>query len=133
MSLLLRSLALCSKSNVTYYRAISPLAFQRFYASQKRNENSLEASRNSSGGSSVSTDVRPIGEKVKEAAKTTSYLGVIILGVGVTGIMFYAIFSELFSSNSPNAVYTDALEKCKEVGFNLNLSVKSSQIIAMYL
>jgi uncharacterized membrane protein (DUF373 family) len=46
---------------------------------------------------------KPIGEKVKENVKTTSYLGVIVIGVGVTAIMFYSIFSELFSSNSPQA------------------------------
>lgn len=27
--------------------------------------------------------------------------------------MFYTIFSELFSSNSPQAIYADAFEKCK--------------------
>lgn len=114
MALLLRSFAIHSKSNLIFCRALSPLTLQRYYASQKRNDNALETSRNSGGGT-VSTDVRPIGEKVKEAAKTTSYLGVIVLGVGVTGIMFYAIFRELFSSNSPNAIYTEAFEKCKAV------------------
>lgn len=53
-------------------------------------------------------------ERVKETAKTTSYLGVILLGVGVTGIMFFAIFNELFSSDSPQAIYGDAFEKCKD-------------------
>lgn len=48
---------------------------------------------------------------VKETTKTASYLGVILLGAGVTGIMFYAIFSELFSSKSPNNVYSKALDK----------------------
>lgn len=42
-------------------------------------------------------------------------MGVILLGVGVTGVMFYAIFNELFSSNSPQAIYTDCLEKCIKV------------------
>ena len=42
-------------------------------------------------------------------------MGVILLGVGVTGVMFYAIFNELFSSNSPQAIYTEALEKCIKV------------------
>lgn len=40
-------------------------------------------------------------------------MGVIILGIGVTGIMFYTIFSELFSSTSPQAIYADAFDKCK--------------------
>lgn len=42
-------------------------------------------------------------------------MGIILLGVGVTGVMFYAIFNELFSSNSPQAIYTIALEKCIKV------------------
>lgn len=64
------------------------------------------------GNQQITTDVRPLSEKVKDTAKTTSYLGVILLGVGVTGAMFYTIFSELFSSNSPNSIYSKALEKC---------------------
>jgi mitochondrial import inner membrane translocase subunit TIM21 len=61
----------------------------------------------------VSTHVRPLGERVKENTKTASYMGIIVAGIGVTGIMFYAIFRELFSSNSPNSIYSTALEKCK--------------------
>lgn len=57
---------------------------------------------------------KPLGEKVKENVKTTSYLGVIVLGVGVTAIMFYSIFSELFSSTSPQAIYAEAFDKCKD-------------------
>lgn len=63
--------------------------------------------------SELSEDVKPLGEKIKENTKTASYMGVILLGVGVTGIMFYAIFRELFSSKSPNNVYSEALDKCK--------------------
>ncbi|XP_022122235.2 mitochondrial import inner membrane translocase subunit Tim21 [Pieris rapae] len=61
----------------------------------------------------VSTDVRPIGEKVKEATKTASYTGIILAGVGITGVIFYYVFRELFSSNSSNSIYSVALEKCK--------------------
>lgn len=48
---------------------------------------------------------------VKETTKTASYMGIILIGVGVTGIMFYAIFSELFSGKSPNSVYSKALDR----------------------
>uniref|UniRef100_T1H5Y6 Mitochondrial import inner membrane translocase subunit Tim21 n=1 Tax=Megaselia scalaris TaxID=36166 RepID=T1H5Y6_MEGSC len=58
----------------------------------------------------VSTDVRPLGEKIKENTKTASYM-IIVLGVGVTGALFYAIFRELFSSNSPNSIYSKALDR----------------------
>ncbi|KOC63296.1 Mitochondrial import inner membrane translocase subunit Tim21 [Habropoda laboriosa] len=46
---------------------------------------------------------------VKENTKSAGYLGVIIGGVGITAFMFYMIFDELFSSKSPNNVYTKAL------------------------
>lgn len=54
----------------------------------------------------------PLGERIKENSKTASYTGVIVLGVGITGALFYYIFRELFSSNSPQNIYTDALERC---------------------
>ncbi|KAB0798561.1 hypothetical protein PPYR_09554 [Photinus pyralis] len=60
----------------------------------------------------LDTNVKPIGEKVKETTKTASYLGIILLGVGVTGALFYAVFSELFSSKSPNNIYTKAAKLC---------------------
>lgn len=62
--------------------------------------------------SEVNTNVKPLGEKVKETTKTVSYLGVILLGVAVTGSLFYAVFNELFSSKSPNNVYTKAMKYC---------------------
>ncbi|XP_055592193.1 mitochondrial import inner membrane translocase subunit Tim21 isoform X2 [Uranotaenia lowii] len=84
----------------------------RSYAAVHRKEaSSLSPEATGSGRTDVSTDVRPIGERVKENTKTASYMGVILLGVGVTGILFYAIFRELFSSNSPNNIYTEALER----------------------
>ncbi|KXJ76029.1 hypothetical protein RP20_CCG010467 [Aedes albopictus] len=84
----------------------------RCYATaEKRSETSLSAA---SDRTDVSTDVRPLGERVKENTKTASYMGVILLGVGVTSVLFYAIFKELFSSNSPNNIYTEALERVKD-------------------
>lgn len=55
-----------------------------------------------------------VGEKVKQASKDAYYTGIIIVGVGVTALMFYAIFRELFSRRSPNSIYTEALELCKQ-------------------
>ncbi|ALC38035.1 CG7382 [Drosophila busckii] len=69
------------------------------------------ALQESQGGSSVSTDVRPIGEKIKENTKTASYTAIILAGLGVTGIMFYAIFRELFSNESSCNIYADALKR----------------------
>ncbi|XP_064599101.1 mitochondrial import inner membrane translocase subunit Tim21-like [Liolophura sinensis] len=53
-------------------------------------------------------------QKVKEAGKDTMYTGIIIVGVGVTGLMFYAIGKELLSKDSPSGVYGQALKLCKQ-------------------
>lgn len=62
--------------------------------------------------SEVDTNVKPLGEKVKETTKTASYMGIILIGIGVTATLFYAVFNELFSSKSPNNVYTKAMKRC---------------------
>lgn len=84
----------------------------RYFSSEK--ESGLTKSKSKESASHVSTDVRPLGEKIKETTKTVSYTGVILLGVGVTGVIFFYVFRELFSSNSPNSIYSEALEKCKQ-------------------
>ncbi|XP_053675920.1 mitochondrial import inner membrane translocase subunit Tim21 [Anopheles nili] len=88
----------------------------RCYASSGEANRSQPSKSLSAGAdrTDVSTDVRPIGERVKENTKTASYMGVILLGVGVTGMLFYVIFWELFSSDSPNNIYSEALERVKE-------------------
>lgn len=85
------------------------LSCYQIFLRQKSNKTSAVTT---SARSEVDTNVKPIGEKVKETTKTASYLGIILLGVGVTGTLFYAVFSELFSSKSPNNVYTKAVKKC---------------------
>lgn len=85
------------------------LACYQLFIRQKNTKTSTLAR---STRSDLDTNVKPIGEKVKETTKTASYLGIILLGVGVTGTLFYAIFNELFSSKSPNNVYTKAVKKC---------------------
>ncbi|GCC25301.1 hypothetical protein chiPu_0003710 [Chiloscyllium punctatum] len=52
-------------------------------------------------------------QKVKEAGKDFTYLLVVLVGIGITGGLFYVIFQELFSSSSPNKLYGDALKKCR--------------------
>ena len=51
---------------------------------------------------------------MKENTKSAWYLSVILGGLGVTAIMFYAIFRELFSSKSPNSVYDQAVNRCMQ-------------------
>ncbi|XP_011300183.1 mitochondrial import inner membrane translocase subunit Tim21 [Fopius arisanus] len=62
----------------------------------------------SNTGGQVSTT---FAEVVKENTKSAWYVSVIIAGVGVTAVMFYAIFRELFSGKSPNSVYSKALDR----------------------
>ncbi|XP_053101757.1 mitochondrial import inner membrane translocase subunit Tim21 [Hemicordylus capensis] len=64
--------------------------------------------RSQKGGASVSAT-----QKVKEAGRDFTYLIVVVVGIGVTGGLFYVIFKELFSSSSPSKIYGDALEKCR--------------------
>lgn len=63
----------------------------------------------------VNTNVKSwtyYGERAKENAKTASYLGVIVFGIGVTSIMFLAIVEELLTKKSPNSVYSKTLRRC---------------------
>ncbi|KAG5891833.1 hypothetical protein JTB14_035855 [Gonioctena quinquepunctata] len=78
----------------------------------KRYKTTKESGLTTPRRTEIDTHVKPLGEKVKETTKTVSYLGIILLGVGVTGSLFYAVFSELFSSNSPNNIYSKAAKKC---------------------
>ncbi|XP_013201234.2 mitochondrial import inner membrane translocase subunit Tim21 [Amyelois transitella] len=88
--------------------SVSNFRLTRYYSTEKGSGLTKSEER-----ADVSIDVRPLGEKIKETTKTVSYTGVILLGIGVTGIIFYYVFRELFSSNSANSIYSAALEKCK--------------------
>lgn len=88
---------------------ISSKATTRCFSNQRQSEKSTSLTQTDSESSSK-VSMRPV-EKIKENTKTASYMGVILLGVGVTGALFYTIFKELFSSNSPNSIYSKALER----------------------
>ncbi|XP_039380645.1 mitochondrial import inner membrane translocase subunit Tim21 [Mauremys reevesii] len=64
--------------------------------------------RSQKGGAPVSA-----AQKVKEAGWDFTYLIVVLVGIGVTGGLFYVIFKELLSSSSLSKIYDDALEKCR--------------------
>eukprot|EP00094_Tigriopus_californicus_P013748 TCALIF_13304-PA protein Name:"Similar to timm21 Mitochondrial import inner membrane translocase subunit Tim21 (Xenopus laevis)" AED:0.25 eAED:0.37 QI:0/0/0/0.5/1/1/4/0/313 len=51
-------------------------------------------------------------EKAKENVKTATYGSVIVIGVGITAVVLYTVFSELFSSSSPVKLFQMASEKC---------------------
>ncbi|KAM9632590.1 mitochondrial import inner membrane translocase subunit Tim21 [Trichechus inunguis] len=72
------------------------------------------------GSKQVSVHRSPRGEtdvstsqKVKEAGRDFTYLIVVLIGISITGGLFYVIFRELFSSSSPSKIYGKALEKCR--------------------
>eukprot|EP00127_Corallochytrium_limacisporum_P004209 Clim_evm154s157 gene=Clim_evmTU154s157 len=52
--------------------------------------------------------------KVVETSKDVAYTGVILAGLAFVGIIMYTVTSELFSSDSRNSIYQDALKKCKD-------------------
>ncbi|KAH8377021.1 hypothetical protein KR093_002834 [Drosophila rubida] len=118
-SILLRSFLLHRRTvlqpNVTRFRCLAALHCSARLTQQASSGGgrALQESRNS-GNSNVSTDVRPIGEKIKENTKTASYTAIILAGLGVTGIMFYAIFRELFSKESSCNIYATALKRVVE-------------------
>lgn len=89
---------------------ISPITAQQ----QKRSRNDSDLTT-SSDRTDVSTDVRPLGERIKENTKTASYFGVIVFGIGVTGVIMFVVFRELFSTSSPNNIYSEALNTCINV------------------
>jgi len=49
---------------------------------------------------------------VRETTKTVGYSGIVLGGVGVTAVILYYVFNELFSKDSANSVYAAALERC---------------------
>ena len=51
-------------------------------------------------------------EKAKEGAKTVSSVGVIAFGLGVTGIILYTVFNELFSGSGPTKLFQKASDQC---------------------
>jgi len=103
-----KSILLNRTQIIKVYPALLTRILRRYKSTDKYG---LTASSKYASGE-IDTNVKPLGEQVKENTKTASYLGVILLGVGVTGVLFYSVFSELFSSKSPNSVYAKAAKKC---------------------
>ncbi|XP_006121474.1 mitochondrial import inner membrane translocase subunit Tim21 [Pelodiscus sinensis] len=72
------------------------------------NSKQVSVQRSHKGGAPVSA-----AQKVKEAGRDFTYFIVVLVGIGITGGLFYVIFKELFSSSSPSKIYGNALEKCR--------------------
>lgn len=55
-----------------------------------------------------------MGQKVKEAGKDISYIGISLAAIGMLGAIIYIVGRELFSGESPNGVYSKALKRCSK-------------------
>merc|ERR1719468_103491 len=63
----------------------------------------------SSGKGEVSTT---FAKKAKENVKTASYSAVVIAGIGITLGVFYIVFKELFSSETPQSFFQYGSQQC---------------------
>eukprot|EP00092_Neocalanus_flemingeri_P021788 GFUD01023637.1.p1 GENE.GFUD01023637.1~~GFUD01023637.1.p1 ORF type:complete len:208 (+),score=50.74 GFUD01023637.1:37-660(+) len=69
----------------------------------------LKEASKSNSNNQLSTS---FAEKAKSNAKTGGYGLVIVAGLGVIAAVVGTIFKELFSSNSPNSLYSKAVQEC---------------------
>ncbi|CAG9771689.1 unnamed protein product [Ceutorhynchus assimilis] len=93
----------------------SPILFNHLHHRLKSTGTRSEITPSaSSKESAIDTNVKPLGERVKETTKTTYNALIILVGLGVIGGLGYTIFSELFSSKSPSNIYKKAVDKCIE-------------------
>lgn len=68
--------------------------------------------------------------------KTTSYVAVILAGVGILGAIGYALYSEIFSSTGPISIYDAAADKVKahpEVFFLHYIRIHYSFQLAIFI
>ncbi|CAH8634663.1 unnamed protein product [Heterobilharzia americana] len=54
-----------------------------------------------------------VTKKVKQATKDFGCFTIVLGGLTLTGAILFTIVRELFSSKSPNSVYSDAFKICK--------------------
>nr|SVE70164.1 EOG090X0I05 [Eubosmina coregoni] len=57
-------------------------------------------------------DTFKIKVKVKETSKTIWYTGIVVGGLIAAGIILFTVLKELFWSQSPQSIYSDAFKKC---------------------
>ncbi|BES88460.1 TIM21 [Nesidiocoris tenuis] len=86
-----------------------PVCARCFSQKSQQEDSSGKLVASEQGRAEVSTHVL---ETVKETTKTASYSLVILAGVGIACGLFYVVFSELFSSKSPNSIYSKAVDRC---------------------
>lgn len=118
MSLLLRTVLRHQSNGLsgllrTQFRSISVYSVKFNEANRKKSDSASAVTKSSNiSDVDLSTDMLPFTDRVKENTKTVSYMGVILVGVAVAGVLFYACLRELLSSTSSNNVYSAAFAAC---------------------
>ena len=87
--------------------------FSTFYSllQVRKEENTKTQSLVESANDQVSTHVRPI-QKAKQVAKDTSYGLIVAVGGVLLVAMFYYLFTELFSRETPSGLYNESSKIC---------------------
>ncbi|XP_041669669.1 mitochondrial import inner membrane translocase subunit Tim21 [Cheilinus undulatus] len=78
-----------------------------------RNKNSPEEKNKSVSRFQGGSPEPSTAQKVKDAGRDFTYLIIVLIGLGVTGGLLYVVFQELFSSSSPNKIYSKAFNKVR--------------------
>merc|ERR1712141_223451 len=92
-------------------------SFPKIYYSRKFSSSTLvakEAGNDMTEVKNKQVQTATYAQKTKENVKTASYGIVIVVGVGVTCVVLYTILKELFTGESPTALFQMASEKCVE-------------------
>jgi len=101
----------CNSIIISCHRKLHSTTFLRVSSEEKSPNSSLRVKENNH---SNEPNQLSLGGKVKEASKTVWYSGIVVVGLGATGFILFTIFKELFSTQSPQAIYSKSLKKCCE-------------------
>ncbi|XP_074111916.1 mitochondrial import inner membrane translocase subunit Tim21 [Cotesia typhae] len=88
---------------------IDKIILRKYSNENEKKKSEITYFDNHANESQVSTS---FAEVVKENTKSVWYTSVIVAGVGITALMFYTIFRELFSEKSPNNIYSNTVDRC---------------------
>eukprot|EP00088_Acartia_fossae_P069456 TRINITY_DN9074_c0_g1_i13.p1 TRINITY_DN9074_c0_g1~~TRINITY_DN9074_c0_g1_i13.p1 ORF type:complete len:246 (-),score=28.17 TRINITY_DN9074_c0_g1_i13:440-1177(-) len=108
-----RTLLLCAScSSTPAHKNFSTTSI--IFNQQSNKEEKVGSVVESAGTQSNNQVSTSFAEKTKDSARTGFYGIVIVAGVIATAVIAYTVLNELFSSNSPNALYDKAAKLCVE-------------------
>ncbi|XP_022337161.2 mitochondrial import inner membrane translocase subunit Tim21-like [Crassostrea virginica] len=126
---LLQTLTQCNSTRTVLFTgricAVDALNRKRYtlkpYSTQNQRESSKGSRDDSESKTGTELDVKrkspyeglSAGQKVVEAGKDLTYIGVIIVGGGLIGYVLYNLYQELFATDGATSVYSAAAEICK--------------------